>query len=188
MNITARATRSGGWWAVEVPEVEGLFTQAKRLDQVEEMVRDAAELLTDDAIDEVLVLPVLPKADLEEVEEAKELTASVEQLQKEAAIKSRRVATKLRDQGLPVRDVAKVMKISPQRVSQLVPAAKVSAKSAKKAAPKTVSTPAAKSSRTAAAKSRKTAAGGSSKASVSRASSASRTTGKSSPTGRTKKF
>ena len=32
MKVTAEATRSGGWWAVEVPEVDGAFTQACRLD------------------------------------------------------------------------------------------------------------------------------------------------------------
>ena len=42
VDATAVCTRSGGWWAVEVPEIPGLFTQARRLDQVEDMVRDAA--------------------------------------------------------------------------------------------------------------------------------------------------
>jgi predicted RNase H-like HicB family nuclease len=45
MKVTAKATRSGKWWAVEVPEIPGLFTQAKRLDQVVDMVADAAEML-----------------------------------------------------------------------------------------------------------------------------------------------
>lgn len=44
--LTARCARSEGWWAVEVPEVPGLFTQARRLDQVPEAVVDAASLLT----------------------------------------------------------------------------------------------------------------------------------------------
>ncbi|NEG89801.1 type II toxin-antitoxin system HicB family antitoxin [Bifidobacterium aerophilum] len=44
-NATAVCTCSGGWWAVEVPEIPGLFIQARRLDQVEEQVRDAAEML-----------------------------------------------------------------------------------------------------------------------------------------------
>lgn len=44
--LTARCTASGGWWAIEVPEVQGLFTQARRLDQVPAAVLDAAALLT----------------------------------------------------------------------------------------------------------------------------------------------
>ena len=44
MKVTAKARRSGDWWAIEVPEIPCLFTQAKRLDQVVEMVSDAGEL------------------------------------------------------------------------------------------------------------------------------------------------
>ncbi len=45
-DLTAQATRSTGWWAVSVDEVDGLFTQARRLDQVPAMVLDAAAMLT----------------------------------------------------------------------------------------------------------------------------------------------
>lgn len=44
MRATAKATRSGEWWVVEVPEVPGLFAQAKRLDQIEAEVVDAATM------------------------------------------------------------------------------------------------------------------------------------------------
>jgi predicted RNase H-like HicB family nuclease len=46
MKVTAYVTRSDGWWAVEVPEVPGLFTQARTLDQVPAMVIDAVALMT----------------------------------------------------------------------------------------------------------------------------------------------
>ena len=38
---TARAERSGSWWAISVPEVTGVYTQARRLDQVPDRARDA---------------------------------------------------------------------------------------------------------------------------------------------------
>ena len=43
--------RSGRWWAVDVPEVFGVHTQARRLDQVAAMARDAvaATLEVDEA-------------------------------------------------------------------------------------------------------------------------------------------
>lgn len=41
MKVTAEVVRTGAWWAIEVPEVPGLFTQVKCLDQVEGMVQDA---------------------------------------------------------------------------------------------------------------------------------------------------
>lgn len=44
---TARATREDGWWTVTVDEVEGLYTQAQRLDQIERNVRDALTLFPD---------------------------------------------------------------------------------------------------------------------------------------------
>ena len=42
MEVTAVCRRSGNWWAVEIPEVEGAFTQARRLDQVADMAADGA--------------------------------------------------------------------------------------------------------------------------------------------------
>lgn len=64
MKVTAITQRSGDWWAIEVPEVPGLFTQSERLDQVEEMVRDAVSLMKD-----------IPASDVE-VEVAPPLSAS----------------------------------------------------------------------------------------------------------------
>lgn len=48
MRVTALCTRSDGWWAVAVPEVDGVFTQARHLDQVPAMVVDAVALMTDE--------------------------------------------------------------------------------------------------------------------------------------------
>ncbi|CAM5390076.1 type II toxin-antitoxin system HicB family antitoxin [Corynebacterium variabile] len=49
--LTATATRSEGWWAVSVPEVDGLFTQARSLDEIPAMVRDALTLFPEYGID-----------------------------------------------------------------------------------------------------------------------------------------
>ena len=42
-----RAVRSGGWWAITVPELPGVFSQARRFDQVEAMAREAIALMLD---------------------------------------------------------------------------------------------------------------------------------------------
>lgn len=42
---TAVCERSGSWWAVSVPELRGVHTQARRLDQAETMAREAIALL-----------------------------------------------------------------------------------------------------------------------------------------------
>ena len=120
--LTARSTRSGGWWAVEVPEVQGLFTQARRLDQVTAAVLDAAALLTGrpESDFDVVVVPVLDADDLSVVRDARERRAELAEAERAAARASRAAVARLRAEGLTVRDVAEIMGMSPQRVSQLV--------------------------------------------------------------------
>lgn len=118
MQVTAKATRSGGWWAVEVPEIPGLFTQARRLEQVPEMVADAAQLFVKEAV-EVRVEPVLPERIRQLLEQAKCDARIAEEAQSKAACEAREVAAALRSDGLSVRDVGQVMGVSAQRVSQL---------------------------------------------------------------------
>jgi predicted RNase H-like HicB family nuclease len=122
VKVTAKVTRSGDWWAVEVPEVPGVFTQAKRLDQVEEMVRDAVALMIDarPAGIDVDLVPVLPHDVEDDLRKARELANQAAILQEEASAATRRVVLELREiERLSVRDVGKLLKLSPQRVSQL---------------------------------------------------------------------
>ena len=44
---TVNAERSGAWWAITVAELPGVFSQARRLDQIESMARDAIALWLD---------------------------------------------------------------------------------------------------------------------------------------------
>jgi predicted RNase H-like HicB family nuclease len=39
------ARRVGGWWALEVPELPGVFSQVRRLDAAEEAAREAIALM-----------------------------------------------------------------------------------------------------------------------------------------------
>jgi predicted RNase H-like HicB family nuclease len=41
------AACEGGWWTIEVPEIPGVFSQARHLNQAEEMARDAIALMLD---------------------------------------------------------------------------------------------------------------------------------------------
>lgn len=70
MRVTARAQRSGDWWAVEVPEVPGVFTQARRLDEIPAMVADAVALVASVSADEVDVEVVVDPADAIEGEDS----------------------------------------------------------------------------------------------------------------------
>lgn len=122
MNVTAFCERSGDWWAVMVPEVEGVFTQAKRLDQVPAMVADAVHLLAgvpaDDVHVEIKARVPEPSA-LALWADASEEAERARGLQEEAAAKARSAVVALRERGLSVRDVTSLLDVSPQRVSQL---------------------------------------------------------------------
>ena len=118
MNVTAVAERSGNWWAVEVPEIPGLVTQARRLDQVDGMVRDAARMLGR----EVGMVTVDPKLSEEDERMIDELLAARREATEARAKASRLTAgavDALRGQGMTVRDVADIIGITPQRVSAL---------------------------------------------------------------------
>jgi predicted RNase H-like HicB family nuclease len=121
VKVTAKATRSGDWWAVAVPEVEGVFTQVKRLDQVADMAADAVALMLEVAPESIEVEVVPELGDVQR--EVAEATAAAEEA---AAAQARAssllrsvVATLRRDQSLSTRDVALILGLSHQRVSQL---------------------------------------------------------------------
>lgn len=118
MDVIAHATRSGDWWAVEVPQIPGLFTQAKRLDQIEGLVVEAAAMLGHEGV-RVAVEAALDAEDVRALDDARERSERLALAEREAAVASREAVDRLRSRGLPVRDVAELMKISPQRVSQL---------------------------------------------------------------------
>lgn len=119
MQVTAVATRTGNWWAVEVPEIHGLYTQVKRLGQVADTVREASALLTDEPIEAVIVRAVLPDNLQTIVDQVRREAAEAEAAQRRAAEDTRALVARLRSQGYSVRDVGTVLGVSPQRVSQL---------------------------------------------------------------------
>jgi predicted RNase H-like HicB family nuclease len=94
---TAVAERSGNWWAVRVREQPGVFTQAKRLDQVESMVRDAlaAFLAVDPGSLDIEVIEVLPEAVAEDVRQARQAREQVGRAQADADAAMRRAAARL---------------------------------------------------------------------------------------------
>ncbi|WP_200938269.1 hypothetical protein [Aeromicrobium sp. Root472D3] len=122
MKVTAQARRTGDWWAVEVPEVDGVFTQAKRLDQVPEVVADAVALLEDVAPSavEVQVVPVVPDAVAAALMLAKQHREEAEALNVEASTIVRQTALDLTGLGYSMRDIGVVLGVSHQRVAQLL--------------------------------------------------------------------
>ncbi|WP_163541284.1 type II toxin-antitoxin system HicB family antitoxin [Occultella kanbiaonis] len=120
MKVTAVATRTGEWWAVQVPEVPGVFTQAKRLEQVPDTVADAVATMLAvpaDSVD-VEVRPVLEQGLEHLVRGAREAVAEATTAQERASTQMRLAVTTLRVR-LTTRDVAAVLGVTHQRVSQL---------------------------------------------------------------------
>lgn len=117
--VTAERT-PGGWWALEAPEV-GAVSQARRLDQVADEMREAIAFLADvpEESVEVDVVPLIPDDAREAMEHAAKLREDMQRANREAAQESRRAAHVLAKAKFPVRDIGRVMGISHQRAAQL---------------------------------------------------------------------
>jgi predicted RNase H-like HicB family nuclease len=114
---TAVCRRSGDWWAISVPELRGLHSQARRLDQVEAMARDAIALFlnADPESIAVVVKPQTPS----EVTDAVKARADLLDAERKAETATKIAVERLLKEGYTVRDAGKLLGISPQRVSQI---------------------------------------------------------------------
>ena len=115
--------RSGGWWAITVPALDGVFSQAKRLDQVEDRAREAISLMLDVDEDDVgdLDVVVTPPARVADLLGALEASvAAADEATRTAVATRREIAELLRAEGLPLRDVGELIGVSHQRLSQLL--------------------------------------------------------------------
>ncbi|MDR1118776.1 MAG: XRE family transcriptional regulator [Bifidobacteriaceae bacterium] len=124
MIVTANVTRDGDWWAVEVPDFKGGFhTQAARLDEVPDMVRDAVSMFGIEPGDvEVAVAHRLDEPLARMVDTAKSSRRAAAEAAAAAAARTRAAAKSLTGAGLAVRDTAALLGVSQQRVRQLLAA------------------------------------------------------------------
>ncbi len=116
------AERDGKFWFLRVPELPGVFTQVRRLEQAPEMVRDAIALMLDVPADtfDVDVEPALDP-------ELAALVARTQRMRNAAAHMVQGSNTRLAStvhalvgqQQLTVRDAAALLDLSFQRVAQL---------------------------------------------------------------------
>jgi hypothetical protein len=115
------ARRVQGWWAVEIPGLPGVFTQARSLDQVEDMARDAIAVFLDvPATSIAVVVRCIPPAEARaEVEQAIAFRAEAERAQASASASLRRAIAALTNVGLSNRDAGRLLGVSHQRIAQL---------------------------------------------------------------------
>jgi hypothetical protein len=118
--------RDGKWWMIHVPDIDGL-TQARRLSEVEEMARSLIAISTDTRLESVAVDVVTIHMGsphfaelLGKAESIKDRRGQIRKLEESVLRDSREFAYYLNADGVPVRDIAELLGVSPQRVSQLL--------------------------------------------------------------------
>lgn len=120
----AVARRSGRWWAIDVPEVAGVFSQARRLADVAPMAREAIALMLDVSPRsfDVVVRPILPSSLEMIVQEARQARVNAQEMQLEAGQRSARALRALERADMPLRDAGELLGISHQRAAQIAKA------------------------------------------------------------------
>lgn len=115
--------RSGAWWAITVPALDGVFSQTKRLDQVQDAAREAISLMLEIEENDVGTLDVVvtpPPGVVDLLETLKASAAAADEAARTAADARREAVETLRAEGLPLRDVGALIGVSHQRVSQIL--------------------------------------------------------------------
>jgi predicted XRE-type DNA-binding protein len=117
------ARRTGASWVLHVLSPAGTVgtTSTRSLATAEKDARAHIAAVTDHRGDDVIV-QLQPKLELqlgEMVQDARNASARLTELMAEVGAKSRAVAAHLRDAGLSNADIAVVLGVSEQRVSQL---------------------------------------------------------------------
>lgn len=116
--------REGKWWMVSIPEIDGL-TQARTVKEAHDMAREFIAVTLDVPADSFDIHVHAEKIGTVEhvtqlLEDIRIARAESERLEREAAEKTRALASALAAEELPLREIGAVMGVSHQRVGQLV--------------------------------------------------------------------
>jgi hypothetical protein len=120
MEIKAECERKAGAWRVRVPELDNLLISTKRLDLATEQIKDLVhEYQGIDRCDVVVKVEAAMPGIMCDLEAAQIKMRESQRLQEEASREIRDVVSRLRSEGLSMRDIGVLLQISPQRVAQL---------------------------------------------------------------------
>jgi len=118
-----QVTRDDRWWMIRVPEIDGL-TQARRVSEIVDMARSLIAVSTDLPLSEIAV--IVEGIDVGDMGDVAAWAARVnwcrrtaDEAVKRAQRESVDYAAALTKAGVSVRDIASLLHVSPQRVSQL---------------------------------------------------------------------
>lgn len=121
MEIKAECERKANAWRVRVPELDNLLISTKRLDQATEQIKDLVqESQGVDRCDVIVKVETTLPGIMCDLEQAQQKMRDAQRIQEEASREIRDVVSRLREEGLSMRDIAVLLGISPQRVAQLV--------------------------------------------------------------------
>jgi hypothetical protein len=123
MEIKAECERKAGAWRVRVPALDNLLISTKRLDLATEQIKDLVhEYQGIDRCEVVVKVEAAMPGIMCDLETAQVKMRESQRLQEEASREIRDVVSRLRDEGLSMRDIGVLLQISPQRVAQLTDA------------------------------------------------------------------
>jgi hypothetical protein len=124
MEIKARAERQDDGWLIAVPSLGNYKTTSKRLDKATEQIKILAEKETGESkCDIVVKVEAVMPGIICDIESAQIKMREAAKLQEEASNEIRDVVSRMRDEGLTMRDIAILLGVTPQRVAQLAPCA-----------------------------------------------------------------
>jgi predicted RNase H-like HicB family nuclease len=117
---TIHAERDGVWWSLVVPELRGVYSQAKRLDQARPAIHEVIEGIYDRAPDTYYLDLVIDDAEISGlVQVAKDARRVAELVAQSARDRQAEIVEALRGRGLPLRDVGELLGVSHQRIARL---------------------------------------------------------------------
>ena len=120
MEITGECERKAGAWRVRVPQLDNLLISTKRLDSATEQIKDLVhEYQGIDRCEVIVKVETSMPGIMCDLELAQEKMREANRLQDEASKEIREVVSRLRAEGLSMRDIGVLLGISPQRVAQL---------------------------------------------------------------------
>lgn len=120
MEVKAECERKAGQWWVKVPQLDDLMISSKRLDLAAEQIKDlVSEREGVERCDVILKVETTIPGIMCDLDAAQEKMRVSLKLQEEASKEIRDVVSRLRSEGLSMRDIGVLLRISPQRVAQL---------------------------------------------------------------------
>jgi hypothetical protein len=114
-----RAERWKDWWALVVPELSGVASQSRRLDQAEKVIQEVIELLYDKTPDSYELRLEVDPAIAEVADHVKAAQAEADRAVAAARVALRSAIARFRELDMPQRDVGALLGLSHQRVAQL---------------------------------------------------------------------